>query len=148
MSAAASAASIPPSVNSIDTLVKWNVDDETAMINYLIDNRSCAGNGANFKDTIWSGVAAALESQRTEGGVKTAKKCKEKWQWLQTTVNTVTSIISSSSFSWDDKNSFDVSPEKQSLWDAYIAKHAAAKPFKKQGWPHYTAMAEIVPQKT
>jgi hypothetical protein len=80
MSAAASAASIPPSVNSIDTPVKWSVDDETAMINYLIDNRSCAGDGANFKDTIWSGVAAALESQRTEGGVKTAKKCKEKWQ--------------------------------------------------------------------
>ena len=79
---AGSAGSIPPSVNSIDVPVKWSLDDEKVMINYLTDNRSCAGDGANFKGTIWSGIAAALEPQRMEGGVKTAKKCKEKWQWV------------------------------------------------------------------
>ena len=77
---ASSAGSIPPSVNSIDVPVKWSLDDKKVIINYLIDNRSCAGDGANFKDTIWSGVAAALEPRRMEGGVKTVKKCKEKWQ--------------------------------------------------------------------
>ena len=76
----APAGSIPPLVNSIDILVKWSLDDKKVIINYLIDNRSCAGDGANFKDTIWSGVAAALEPRRMEGGVKTVKKCKEKWQ--------------------------------------------------------------------
>jgi hypothetical protein len=76
---AGSAVSIPPSVNSNDAPVKWSLKDETTLINYLIENRSYAGDGGTFKDTIWSGIVPTLEAQRTEGGVKTAKKCKEKW---------------------------------------------------------------------
>jgi hypothetical protein len=74
-----SAVSIPPSVNSNDAPVKWSLKDETTLINYLIENRSYAGDGGTFQDTIWSGIVPTLEAQRTEGGVKTAKKCKEKW---------------------------------------------------------------------
>jgi hypothetical protein len=40
---------------------------------------------------------------------------------LRTTFSTVTSLISASGFSWDDENSFDVTPEKRSLWEAYVA---------------------------
>jgi hypothetical protein len=75
----ASTVFVAPSVNSNYTLVKWNLADETTLINYLIENRSQAGDGGNFEDTVWSGIAPVLEAQRTEGGVKTAKKCKEKW---------------------------------------------------------------------
>ena len=71
--------SVAPLVNSNDALVKWSLADETALINYLIENRSQAGDGSNFMDTVWSGIAPVLEAQRTEGGVKTAKKCKKKW---------------------------------------------------------------------
>ena len=75
---AGSAVSIPPSVNSNDAPVKWSLKDETTLINYLIENRSYAGDGGTFKDTVWSGIAPILKAQRTEGGVKTAKKCKKK----------------------------------------------------------------------
>ena len=82
-----SAISIPPSVNSNDAPVKWSLKDETTLINYLIENRSYAGDGGTFKDTIWSGIVPTLEAQRTEGGVKTAKKCKEKWGWVSAKVH-------------------------------------------------------------
>jgi hypothetical protein len=75
----APAGSISSSVNSNEPPVKWSVDDEKAMIQYLVDNKALAGDGTNYKDTVWNGVAALLETQRTEGGVKTAKKCREKW---------------------------------------------------------------------
>lgn len=78
MSASASSSGTPISA-SVNNVVKWTTDNERVMIEYLIDNKAIAGDGLNFKDTVWNGVAAALEKQRTEGGVKTAKKCKEKW---------------------------------------------------------------------
>jgi hypothetical protein len=49
------------------------------MISFLATNKVEAGDGFNFKDTTWSKVADHLRPMRTEGGVKTAKKCKEKW---------------------------------------------------------------------
>jgi hypothetical protein len=70
---------IPSTVSNDDTQVKWSSDDEKAMIQYLINNKAHAGDGCNFKDTVWNGVATVLEAQRTDGGVKTVKKCKEKW---------------------------------------------------------------------
>jgi non-homologous end joining protein Ku len=71
--------SVHPSVNSNDAPVKWSLQEETTLINHLVENRSQAGDGAHFKDTVWTAIAPILEAQRTEGGVKTAKKCKEKW---------------------------------------------------------------------
>lgn len=69
-----------PVVNDNDTQVRWTTEDEKAMIEYLVNNKIHAGDSCNFKDTIWNEVAALLEARRIEGGVKTVKKCKGKWQ--------------------------------------------------------------------
>ena len=62
-----------------DAFVNWSVAEEEAMLNFLIVNKAEAGDGFNFKDSTWSKVAAHVKPLRTEGGVKTGKKCKEKW---------------------------------------------------------------------
>jgi hypothetical protein len=64
-----------PSANN-DAFINWSITEEEAMLNFLIVNKVEAGDGFNF---TWSKVAAHLKPLRTEGGVKTAKKCKEKW---------------------------------------------------------------------
>ena len=48
------------------------------MISFLITHKAEAGDGFHFKDTTWTKVADHLRPMRTEGGVKTAKKCREK----------------------------------------------------------------------
>ena len=65
-----------------DAPVLWSMVEEKAMINFLIDHKAEAGGGFNFKDATWSKVAEHLQPLRTEGGVKTGKKCKEKWGWV------------------------------------------------------------------
>ena len=77
------------SVASSEIPLKWSVDNEKTLIQYLIDKKAHAGDGKNFKDTIWNGVSALLETTRAEGGVKTAKKCKEKWGWVSSKFITV-----------------------------------------------------------
>jgi hypothetical protein len=62
-----------------DAPVQWFKPEEEAMISFLATHKAEAGDGFNFKETTWSKVAAHLKPLRTEGGVKTAKKCKEKW---------------------------------------------------------------------
>jgi Myb/SANT-like DNA-binding domain len=59
--------------------VSWNPAEEKAMIDCLVEHKAEAGDGSHFKDTTWTKVAECLQSLRTDGGVKTPKKCKEKW---------------------------------------------------------------------
>jgi hypothetical protein len=57
----------------------WTPEDESALINHLIDRKAEAGDGANFKGDVWNGAAKEMEGYTTKGGVKTAAACKSKW---------------------------------------------------------------------
>jgi len=67
-----------------DVPVHWNLPEEKAMIDYLVEHKASAGDGFTFKDATWTKVAEHLQPLRTEGGVKTGKKCKEKWGRVST----------------------------------------------------------------
>ena len=72
-----------------DGPASWNTAEENAMIDYLIEHKAEAGDGCHFKDTTWTKVAECLQSLRTEGGVKMAKKCKEKWGRVRAVVRSL-----------------------------------------------------------
>ena len=59
--------SVPPSVNSNDAPVKWSLNHKKTVINHLVENRSQAGDGSNFKNSAWSAISPILKAQRTEG---------------------------------------------------------------------------------
>jgi hypothetical protein len=69
----------PTNTANDDASVSWNKAEEKEMISFLITHKAEAGDGFHFKDTTWSKVAERVRPLRTEGGVKTGKKCKEKW---------------------------------------------------------------------
>jgi hypothetical protein len=69
----------PTNTVNDDAPVSWNKTEEKELISFLVLHKSEAGDGFNFKDATWSKVAEHLRPLRTEGGVKTGKKCKEKW---------------------------------------------------------------------
>jgi hypothetical protein len=57
----------------------WTLDDESRLINFLLDHQAEAGDGANFKTTVWNAAGEELSKHVSKGGPKTAASCKSKW---------------------------------------------------------------------
>ena len=57
----------------------WTEKEEEAFLLYLLDHKSEAGDGANFTNPVWQGVALHLQPLLQRGGAKVAKSCKSKW---------------------------------------------------------------------
>ena len=65
--------------SDLTTNVIWTQEDETALIDFLIAHKSEAGDGLNFKQSVWTVAAAHLQPITTKGGPKNGDKCKTKW---------------------------------------------------------------------
>jgi hypothetical protein len=63
------------------TKAHWNVEETIALLDYLLQHISEAGDGTNFKPKTWTAVMGHLSRSQllTAGPVKTAKRCKAKW---------------------------------------------------------------------
>jgi hypothetical protein len=57
----------------------WTQEDETRLVNFLLDHQGEAGDGANFKTSLWNAAGEELSKRVTKGGPKTAASCKSKW---------------------------------------------------------------------
>jgi hypothetical protein len=57
----------------------WSEEDETELVNFLLDRQAEAGDSATFKPAVWNAAALHLEQFRTKGGPKTANSCSSKW---------------------------------------------------------------------
>jgi len=58
----------------------WTVPDETALLDYLVEQKSAGGDGANFKAAVWTSAADHVNSTKTRGGLKTKDSCRAKYQ--------------------------------------------------------------------
>ena len=59
--------------------VHWTVEEEAILIKFLVVHKAEAGNGLNFKTSIWTAAAEHMQLHTKKGGIKTASKCKSKW---------------------------------------------------------------------
>ena len=59
--------------------VHWTTADETALIVFLDDHKSEAGDGMSFKMATWNAAAVSLAGQTTKGAPKDGLACKNKW---------------------------------------------------------------------
>ena len=66
------------------TNVIWTQEDKTALINFLITHKSEAGDGVNFKPSVWTATVIHMQPVSTKGGPKHADKCKAKWGRVHT----------------------------------------------------------------
>ena len=42
----------------------WTVPDETALLDYLVEQKSAGGDGANFKGAVWTSAADHVNSTK------------------------------------------------------------------------------------
>ena len=62
----------------------WTIEDESALISFLIEHKSEAGDGVDFKQPTWVSAAQELAKRVPhKGAPKTADSCKNKWSKVQ-----------------------------------------------------------------
>lgn len=64
---------------------QWSDADEIALIEYIAEHKSEAGEGMKFKASFWTGAAKKMVSHSAMGGVKTPQGCSSKWDRVCTT---------------------------------------------------------------
>jgi len=118
MTPAGSACHLSTSITSADPgniKAFWTQNDEVALINYLIDHKSEAGDGANFKTNVFVGASQELTKTVSCGGLKTPAACKSKWAWVST--DSPVAFLVDSSFFYSSRMHTERSPPLRGYQD-------------------------------
>ncbi|KAI9428984.1 hypothetical protein BJY52DRAFT_1200712 [Lactarius psammicola] len=126
----------------------WTEADESVLLDFLLTLDATAGDGKNFKPFVWTAASGKLNPLVTKGGPKLAKSCKNKWQSLKKTNAVVKAIQAVSGWTWDDVAGASIDESTADSWEAYVAKHKDAKPFRNVGWIHLHKVSLLLPATT
>jgi hypothetical protein len=58
----------------------WTTEDETLLLNILIEQKAGMTDGQMFKLQVFHAAALKLNASITKGGDKTEASCRAKWQ--------------------------------------------------------------------
>jgi len=67
-----------------DNKAYWTQEDEAALIHFLTNHKSQAGNRVNFKMNTFVAASQDLMKKITLGGLKTPSACRSKWARVST----------------------------------------------------------------
>jgi len=57
----------------------WTLAEETALVDFLVDNKAEAGDGGNFKKATFQRAMTSIAHLHERGAPKTVKSCQNKW---------------------------------------------------------------------
>ena len=140
----------------------WTEADESVLLDFLLTLDATAGDGKNFKAFVWTAASGKLNPLITKGGPKLAKSCKNKWQsvrpcpsylflaadtlqQLKKTYAVVKAIQAVSGWTWSDITGASIDESTVDSWEAYVAKHKDARPFRNSGWIHFQKVSHLLP---
>ncbi|EJD07120.1 uncharacterized protein FOMMEDRAFT_165724 [Fomitiporia mediterranea MF3/22] len=130
-----------------DKSSRWSARDDCVLCDALIEQMLL---GRKNRDTAvftleaWNAVADRLRGSEAHSGgsEKTVTQCKARWQRLKIEYRTVKHIRQQPGFSWDENTSMLTA--LAATWDAYIAGHRDAQPWRKKGFPAYNRVAYLI----
>ncbi|KXN92876.1 hypothetical protein AN958_07130 [Leucoagaricus sp. SymC.cos] len=61
------------------TNTSWSSAEETALVDFLVDHKSAAGDGGNFKLATFQQAIAVVAAQGRSGKPKNVKSLQNKW---------------------------------------------------------------------
>ncbi|KAJ6559361.1 hypothetical protein DFH09DRAFT_875131, partial [Mycena vulgaris] len=125
--------------------IRTDADIKT-FLEFLISKVASAGDGGNFKMSVFNASVAVVNGVRTRGGLKTGKSCQGKYKALRKILAVIQHIKEhASGFTWVDGRGADINVGSASAWDTYVQQHPDAKPFRNKGWEHLELMEKLVP---
>ena len=73
---------------------RWSDNETRSLIDFLLQHKAEAGDGANFKAATWNAAAAAMAKTPTEKGIpKSATSCQSRWGRVSIFQPVITSIM-------------------------------------------------------
>ncbi|KAF6744078.1 hypothetical protein DFP72DRAFT_88381 [Ephemerocybe angulata] len=126
---------------------RWDAEADAVLINFLLDEKAAgrATSNSSFKEISWTGAAEKLagSEERTGGSPKTAAKCKGRYRAIKTDYNMVRTLVDKGSgWGWDHVNK--VVTATPDVWDAYIKAHPKNEKWRKDSFPLYDEVGQIV----
>ncbi|KDQ55056.1 hypothetical protein JAAARDRAFT_195937 [Jaapia argillacea MUCL 33604] len=108
----------------------WTQAEETALITYLAEHLSKAGDGVNFKTATYNGAVSILKEKFHEqrGGEKTSSTCKTKWNVLKKSYQAVVESKQHQGY----------------MWERYVKSHRTAAPFCNKPFIHFFAIEQMM----
>ncbi|KAL5476603.1 hypothetical protein ACEPAI_3283 [Sanghuangporus weigelae] len=129
-----------------DKSTRWSARDDVVLCDALIaqNEKGRSRNIAVFSLDAWEEVAEALKGSEliSGGAVKTVAQCKARWQRLKTEFRIVKHIRHQPGFGWDEATQMVTA--SSAAWDAYVATHRDAQPWRKKSFPCYSRIAYLI----
>ncbi|KAJ8580840.1 hypothetical protein M405DRAFT_885953 [Rhizopogon salebrosus TDB-379] len=129
----------------------WTTEGTSCLTKYLIIHHAEGGDGINFKQTTFTGVADCLleppDSITKENYVVNNRdwlSCKNKWNSCKKKHAAIVDIKSQSGFSWDDESGANIGPADAARWTAFAKTCPDTKLFRNKGWKHFHEMDELM----
>ncbi|KAJ6522091.1 hypothetical protein DFH09DRAFT_938552 [Mycena vulgaris] len=123
----------------------WSHADCLAMLRYLQEHKSEAGDGCNFKLPTYNKLLPILNSTITRGGLKTTRSCQGKFDALKTIFRIIQDIQKQSGFHWDNETGASITVASATSWDVYVTRAPKAKPYRNVGWSYLSQMELMMP---
>ncbi|OCB92264.1 hypothetical protein A7U60_g316 [Sanghuangporus baumii] len=130
-----------------DKSTRWSARDDVVLCDALIAQNE-KGRSRNiavvFSLDAWEEVAEALKGSEliSGGAVKTVAQCKARWQRLKTEFRIVKHLRYQPGFGWDEATQMVTA--SSAAWDAYVATHRDAQPWRKKSFPCYSRVAYLI----
>ncbi|KAF8232030.1 hypothetical protein L208DRAFT_1188222, partial [Tricholoma matsutake] len=126
---------------------EWSANEEERLIRFLVSEIASICNGGNFKQVTWNAAVVELAKIPTKGPNKTLKACSSKYSRLRAQYKQVSILkgLSGLGEQYTPELGLNIGVGKQQVWDEYVKKHPAAKPYAHKGFPLYNIMAPLMP---
>ncbi|KAF6743254.1 hypothetical protein DFP72DRAFT_1080453 [Ephemerocybe angulata] len=129
--------------------VRWSTRDRMIMLE-ILQAEKAAGNqpDSGWKQEVWTKVAACLLKDGDKPDPpKTSKKCQDQFGKIKKDFGTIREMVgagggSASGFGWDDATKKVTATN--TVWEAKIKAKEEYRKFRKNAFPHYDAMLDLV----
>ncbi|KAF8806875.1 hypothetical protein BYT27DRAFT_7292271 [Phlegmacium glaucopus] len=98
----------------------WTAREELALVDFLVEHKSEAGDGSSFKAATFQKAAKHLAPLLERGAAKNQKSCGNKYCAFRKLYRVIRAIQSVSGWTWDNETGVTINVHITSSWDDYV----------------------------
>ncbi|KIK19722.1 hypothetical protein PISMIDRAFT_107056, partial [Pisolithus microcarpus 441] len=125
---------------------QWCEEEVKALVKFLYDHQSEAGDNGNFKSSTYHAAAGHIALLLKDGPPKTSTAVKNKWTGYVSHI----AIFDLSSMQlgahWDNEQGANIQgKDSEQVFEDFTKDHPLMHQFKTSGWEFYLLVEQIIP---